>query len=207
MNDYQTEQYETLISVRHHLKRLDPGKLSKLEDQMAAYIEFRSNVKRFLSRHFSRVCTQACYQNRRSACCSRDGIITFFADVVINVLSSTSDEIEELCTVIKQPRSDFKCIYLGEQGCTWHIKPIVCEMFLCDASTAQVFDQTPQAKRRWETLQREKKRYTWPDQPVLFDQLEGIFIDTGYTSPLMYMHNSPGLLRIKQKAKIVSRKA
>jgi hypothetical protein len=34
---------------------------------------------------------------------------------------------------------------------------------------------------------------------VLFDDLEAFFIDCGCTSPLMYLHNSPGLLRVKQK--------
>ncbi len=76
------------------------------------------------------------------------------------------------------------------------------EMFLCDSSMAQVFDHRPKARQKWETFLDEKKRFTWPDQPVLFDQLESYFIDAGYTSPLMYLHNSPGLLRVKQKAKI-----
>ena len=75
------------------------------------------------------------------------------------------------------------------------------EMFLCDSSMAQVFDHRPKARQKWEAFLDEKKRFTWPDQPVLFDQLESYFIDAGYTSPLMYLHNSPGLLRVKQKAK------
>ena len=202
MNDYQKEQYETLVGVRHHLKRLEPDKLSGLENQVAEYFEFRRRVDRFLSQHFSGVCTHACYQNRRSACCSRDGIITFFADVVINVLVSSADEIETLCELIKKPLADFKCIYLGQNGCVWRIKPIVCEMFLCDSSMTQVFNHRPEAKRQWQAFQQEKKRFTWPDQSVLFDQLESYFLDVGYTSPLMYLHNSPGLLRVKQKAKI-----
>ena len=202
MNDYQQEQYETLIDVCHHLKQLGPVELSKLEGQMADYLDFRNRVQQFLRRHFNAVCTRACYQNQRSACCSRDGIITFFADVVINVLMSGAQEIETLRSAIKKPQSDFKCIYLGNNGCTWRIKPIVCEMFLCDASVAQVFDQTGEAQRQWETFQQDKKHFTWPDRPVLFDQLENFFINAGYRSPLMYLHNSPGLLRVKQNAGI-----
>jgi len=34
-----------------------------------------------------------------------------------------------------------------------------------------------------------------------FESLERYFIDAGYSSPLMYMHNSPGLLRVKKQAK------
>ncbi|MBW2410140.1 MAG: hypothetical protein JRF72_10110 [Deltaproteobacteria bacterium] len=202
MNDYQKEQYETMTGVRHLLKRLEPVELSGLANQIEEYLEFRKRVEDFLSQHFSGVCTHACYQNRRSACCSRDGIITFFADVVINMLVSGSDEIDSICALIQQPLADSKCIYLGENGCTWRIKPIVCEMFLCDSSMAQVFDYRPRARQQWAAFVDEKKRYTWPDQPVLFDQLESYFIDAGYTSPLMYLHNSPGLLRVKQKAKL-----
>jgi hypothetical protein len=201
MNDYQREQYETLAGVQHHLKRLGPGVRSKLERQVAEYLEFRTRVQQFLSQHFSAICTQACYQNQRSACCSRDGIITFFADVVINVLTSGRAEIEALRSLIKKPQSNLKCIYLTENGCTWRIKPIVCEMFLCKASMVRVFEKTPQAKQQWETLQQEKMRFTWPDQPVLFDWIESCFMDAGYTSPLMYLHKSPGLLRVKQTAK------
>ena len=67
---------------------------------------------------------------------------------------------------------------------------------------AQVFDHGPKARPKWETFLDEKNRFTWPERPVLFDQIESYFIDAGYTSPLMYLHNSPGLLRVKQKAKI-----
>ncbi len=202
MNDYQKEQYETIIGVRRLLKRLEPEELSGLGNQIEEYLEFRKRVERFLSQHFSSVCTHACYQNRRSACCSRDGIITFFADVVINMLVSTAEEIETISALIQKPLADFKCIYLGENGCTWRTKPIVCEMFLCDSSIAQVFELSPRARQQWETFLDEKKRFTWPDQPVLFDQLESYFLDAGYTSPLMYLHNSPGLLRVRQKAKL-----
>jgi hypothetical protein len=44
------------------------------------------------------------------------------------------------------------------------------------------------------------KSFRWPDRPVLFDQLEQVFMAVGCRSPLMYINTSPGLLRIKQKA-------
>ena len=73
-------------------------------------------------------------------------------------------------------------------------------MFLCDRSKDQVFSKNPELKSEWELLEAKRKRYTWPDQPVLFDDLESYFMKSGYHSPLMYLHNSPGLLRVKQKA-------
>ena len=63
-----------------------------------------------------------------------------------------------------------------------------------------MFDEKPQASLKWESLKRQRKLFTWPDKPVLFDMLESFFIDAGYNSSLMYMHNSPGLLRVKQIA-------
>ena len=204
MNDYQKEQYETLMGVRECLSRLSRSEISGLEKLAREYFDFRKRVDRFLKQHFSSVCTRSCYQNQLSACCSRDGIITFFADVVINMLISSNEQIDALCARLKNPQRCAKCIYLGDSGCTWQMKPIVCEMFLCDASMAHVFEKKPHLKQQWEALKIEKKRFTWPDQPVLFDLLESYFIAAGCTSALMYMHNSPGLLRVKQKANLSS---
>ena len=83
----------------------------------------------------------------------------------------------------------------------WNIKPIVCEMFLCDAAQKEVFGKELHVRKRWEELQKQKKSFTWPDRRVLFDSLERYFMDAGFTSPLMYLHNSPGLLRVKQMSK------
>ncbi|MBW2174188.1 MAG: hypothetical protein JRF64_06010, partial [Deltaproteobacteria bacterium] len=93
-----------------------------------------------------------------------------------------------------------KCVYLGKMGCLWRIKPIVCEMFLCEHARNSVFDNEPNARKQWKRLRRREKRYTWPNRPVLFDDLEAYFIRAGYSSNLMYFHNSPGLLRVKSLA-------
>jgi hypothetical protein len=153
-----------------------------------------------LERRFKRVCTTSCFQSQRSACCSRDGIITFFADVVVNVLMSTPDEVVQLHTVLNTIRDDLKCVYLGRQGCLWRIKPIVCQMFLCDAAAEAVFAGKPELKDQWEAFKQEAQQFKWPDRPVLFDTLEKVFLDAGYESPLMYLHTSPGLLQVKRKA-------
>ena len=82
----------------------------------------------------------------------------------------------------------------------WRVKPIVCEMFLCDQAIKSVFDEKPQLHKEWKALEQERKFFAWPDKPVIFDMLESIFIAAGYHSSLMYMHNSPGLLRVKKIA-------
>ena len=74
-------------------------------------------------------------------------------------------------------------------------------MFLCDAAKEEIFGRKPPALSRWNELTQHRKKFTWPDRPVLFDFLEQYFKAAGYTSPLMYMHNSPGLLRVKKTSK------
>jgi len=199
MNDYQKEQSEAYIMAQNLLATLSPGEQDRLQENVGDYLCFRKEADAFLSGHFSDVCTQKCYQSKLSACCSREGIITFFADVVINALMSGPDEIRALMAVLEKPNSGFKCVYLGESGCLWRVKPIVCEMFLCDSAQDAVFEKHPEARQKWDMLNQRKKTYTWPDRPVLFDTLEAYFLDAGYVSPLMYLHNSPGLLRVKKR--------
>ena len=200
MNSYQKEQAESLVMVQRHLETLSAGKRKALEMQISEYLLFRDEVHTFLSEHFSDLCTEKCYRNNLSACCSREGIITFFGDMVINALVSQSEEIKALMAVLQKPNTGFKCIYLGKKGCMWRVKPVVCEMFLCDQAQNQVFGEKPWLEDAWNELKHRKKLYTWPDRPVLFDDLERYFMDAGYSSPLMYLHNSPGLLRVKQEA-------
>jgi hypothetical protein len=202
MSEYQFEQLETLSLARLYLKALPGGEKDKLRLMAADYLEFRRRVDRFLETYFGSVCDQSCYQSRLSACCSREGIITFFADVVINLLFSNDDEIDGLTSALQRESEGFKCVYLGSAGCLWRIKPIVCQMFLCELAKARVFRQHPEAEAEWLELDRQRKKFTWPDRPVLFDMLEKYFIAMGCSSPLMYMHQSPGLLRVKQKAGI-----
>ena len=106
-------------------------------------------------------------------------------------------------SILHKPNTGFKCVYLTESGCRWKVKPIVCEMFLCDTAKETVLAQNPQTKRQWDLIEEKRRQYTWPDQPVLFDKLEELFVEAGYRSPLMYLHNSPGLLRVKQKAGLI----
>jgi hypothetical protein len=201
MNAYQKEQLEALQMIRQHLDKLSTSEIEALKSEIVDYLEFRSRVASFLDTHFNDICTEKCYYSQLSACCSKDGIIAFFADVVINGLSAATDDLDRLEDAIQHPANDFKCIFLSETGCLWQVKPIVCEMFLCDEAEKKVFENDPEARDQWEEYKEIKKAYTWPDQPVLFEILESFFIDKGCSSTLMYIHNSPGLMRIKKTRK------
>ncbi len=201
MNSYNQEQYDDLDMVCRYVAGLGKAEKTALVASLGNYLRFRQSVDDFLQTHFGSVCHQACYQSRLSACCSREGIVTFFADVVINALLSTPQEIDRLAAVLQKGDNGPKCVYLGSNGCLWRLKPIVCAMFLCDRAENGVFRDRPDLRRQWEAYRERKKRFTWPDRPVLFDDLEAIFIAAGCTSPLMYLHNSPGLIRIKEQAR------
>lgn len=200
MSEYNREQLEAIRMVRGRLNMASPSALASLRTRIRNYLGFRRDVDLFLRQHFSGVCTQKCYQNHHSACCGREGITTFFADVLINVLMSPNEDVDRLLHILSLPKLGLKCVYLGASGCLWNLKPIVCEMFLCEHARSTVFNKEPRALKEWEQLKRREKRYTWPNRPVLFDDLEAEFIENGYYSPLMYFHNSPGLLKVKDKA-------
>jgi hypothetical protein len=196
---YQTEQLQTLQMVRRYLTQISEAERETLKESLTDFVTFRDAVDAFLENYFRDICNRKCYQSKLSACCSRDGIIIFFAEVIINALLADPAALERLQDVLTHPHEGFKCVFLGHEGCLWRIKPIVCEMFLCDAAENAVLKENPVARKRWDALIRQKKDYTWPDRPVLFDTLEQICIDAGYTSPLMFLHNSPGLLRVKRQ--------
>ena len=188
MSAYQKEQLAALRMVSTHLKTMPASNKQLLTDQIAEYCAYRQDVKAFLRTYLAGICTQKCYQSRLSACCSKEGIITFFADVAINALVSTEDQIRSLIQVLQVPNRGSKCVYLGSHGCRWQLKPIVCEMFICEPAQKQVLNPSPEVRQRWQALKQIKKQFTWPDRPVLFDTIEDLFIKAGYLSPLMYMH-------------------
>jgi hypothetical protein len=198
---YQTEQLETLRMVRRYLAQISGAERKTLKESLTDYLAYRDTVDAFQENYLRDICNRNCYQSKLSACCSRDGIIVFFAEVMINALMEIPAALDRLEDVLTSPHEGFKCVFLGHEGCLWRLKPIVCEMFLCDAAEDTVLKDNPIARKRWDALVRHKKDFTWPDRPVLFDTLEQICIEAGYTSPLMYLHNSPGLLRVKRQGK------
>ena len=200
MNSYQKEHLDAYTMVQRHVDTLKKEDKEKLRQLSVSYLSFRSDVARFLSDHFSRTCHLKCYQNQLSACCTREGIIAFFADVVVNTMSSSKKEIDRLKAALMKPNEGNKCVYLSEHGCLWRIKPIVCEMFLCDAAQEEIMGNRPDLARQWEEFRSREKKYKWPDRPVLFETLEKIFLESGLSSPLMYLHNSPGLIRVRKMA-------
>jgi hypothetical protein len=116
---------------------------------------------------------------------------------------SDATDMEALMTCLYEPRTDMKCIYLGPEGCRWKIKPIVCEMFVCDRAIEDAFRTSPRASSIWEGLKERERLFRWPDRPVLFDEIESRFMAAGVSSSLMYLHNSPGLIRIKKNAGLI----
>ena len=203
MTPYQKEQFEALNIVRGHFNTLSHNEKQRLEQQVVKYMQFRRRVDEFLARHFSTICTQSCFQTDRSACCSRDGIITFFADVVVNAIYSSPSELEALLEALTRPHVGAKCVFLGSAGCLWHVTPIVCALFLCDTAQEQAFADQPSEAEEWQALCSEARAFKWPDRSVLFDALEKYFIAAGCDSSLMYLHKSPGLLRVKRDAGIM----
>jgi hypothetical protein len=198
MNAYQAEQMDALNQIVNHI-----GLTASLQDDaIRSYLEFRRQLDEFSEHHFSAFCTRACFESRTSACCSRDGIITFWADMVINAANADDLQIDDLFTAIQSPRFAEKCIYLGENGCRWRVRPLGCALFLCDQVQEAVLARNPDLHRQWETYKSRAKTFRWPDRPVLFDRLEQVFMDAGCRSPLMYINTSPGLLRVKRLANI-----
>ena len=198
MSEYQKEQFDAYEMVIKHLALLPETTILELKRQVEPYLAFRTLVNRFFEAHLGDICNRNCYESRKSACCSKEGIVTFFADVVINALLSDADDIKHLLMLLKTENTGFKCIYLGKNGCRWKLKPIVCEMFLCQKAKSEAFERAPGLTEEWDRLKKKEKLFTWPDKPVLFDDIEEMFLRAGLDSPLMYLHNSPGLLRVKK---------
>lgn len=199
MNDYQQEQWDALTLAVEQIMKLSDNERRGLTAEIAPYLDFRSETDLFLRNHFGGHCTESCYTNQRSACCSKDGIITFWADVVINALCSNESALAQLQHTIETPLFDHKCIYLGQNGCSWQVRPLVCAMFLCDQVQQKVFPANAALEEEWGKLNRRAKAFRWPVKPVLFDRLELFFMSRGCRSPLMYINTSPGLLRIKRQ--------
>jgi hypothetical protein len=197
LSPYNQQQKEALLMVRQHLSGLPLSQLRRLKQRIEPYLGFREAVASFQKTHFTDLCSEKCFTSSTSACCGREGIITFFADVVVNVLLSTQEEIGVLLGILDTDTGGSNCVYLHNTGCLWRAKPIVCEMFLCEHAKNLVLDNDEALKSQWETLRQRERRYTWPTRPVLFDELEDYFIEAGFDSPLMYLHHSPGLLHLK----------
>lgn len=200
MNEYQEEHLAAFRAVRTYRAAIDAKGRAAIDAAIGPYLDFRRETAAFQERYFGGYCTKTCFTDNWSACCAREGIVAFFADVVINVWTSGAAGLDAIEAALQTENRGIKCIYLTPAGCLWHTKPIVCEMFLCETAETAVFKEFPEARVKWKSLWTRKEEFTWPDRPVLFDTLENIFREAGVSAPLMYFHESPGLLRVKKKA-------
>ncbi len=197
--DYNKDQLTTLLAVQKGCAALPHSEVEKLRESLSPYLQFRQELHTFQDRLFGSICRLSCFETGLSACCGFESIITFFSDHVINYLLSDPIEITAILDVLAHPNRTGKCVYLAENGCLWKIRPISCAMFLCEQAKGEALGESAEAKSVWEDLQEKEKEYTWPTQPVLFNDLEALFIAVGVDSPHLYFHSSPGLLRMKAK--------
>ena len=202
-SEYNRDQRETLTLIGRYLKNQTSSRHDEIKKMIQPYLDFRTEVDDFQQKYLSDICTEKCFQGMQSACCNKEGIATFFADFVVNTLCSEESEHDRMEKLLLRGADGNKCVYLTNKGCLWRYKPIVCEMFLCDHAKTALKEKSEIYLAEWNQLREKEKRFTWPDKPVLFDELEDFFISEGIESPLMYFHKSPGLIRIKSRWKNV----
>lgn len=198
--DYNREQRASFEAIRSACEGLPAVEMEALRMSMLPYLRFREELESFQAERFGDACRSACFDTGLSACCGFESIYTFFADQAISWLFSSEEERSALLRAVEHPNRTRHCVYLGADGCLWKIRPVSCAMFLCDRVRQEVFGKRPGTLRLWEDLQRREKDFTRPDKPVLFDDVEKVFMFLGVDSPHMYCHKSPGLLRMKAKA-------
>ena len=199
LSEYNEQQRQGILLVRRHLRSLPPRLRADIGEMIAPYLDFRERTARFQATCLAGLCSRACFADGTSACCGREGILTFFADMAVNAYLCGDGETEALLEALDGDRGGPNCVYLGEGGCRWRLKPVTCEMFLCDRARKELDRLGESVKEEWEGLRKEEKRFTLPVQPVLFDDLERLFMERGCDSPLMYCHRSPGLVRLKER--------
>ncbi len=204
MSEYNRDQWISFHAIDEALRSMPSDHRESLRRRLEPYLAFREEVDRFQEKYFSELCERWCYANRRSACCGFESIFTFFADQVIAWVLAGDAERSRMLRALERPFRKDRCVYLGPKGCLWPLRPISCALFYCPEAKEEVFRQWPEARITWEELRKEEKRFTWPDRPVLFDEIERCFRERGVDSPHMYFHKSPGLLLVKKKAGLIS---
>lgn len=199
VSEYNRDQWATFHAVCEAGKDLSLYRLQELKQRVEPYLAFRAEVDRFQRDFVETTCRSQCFDTGLSACCGFESIITFFADHAVSFLLSTREEMDAIFRVLEQPNQTKHCVYLGPSGCLWKVRPITCAMFYCEELKRQAFTAHPESQPLWEALQAREKDYTWPVKPVLFNDLERVFLDLGALSPHMFFHQSPGLVRLKAR--------
>lgn len=199
VSEYNRDQAEAFRAVQRGLDAMSPEQREALRRSIEAYLEFRRDLDHFQRRVVESTCRETCYETRLSACCGFESIFTFFADLTVTTLVSSPGAVDSLLNLLERPNTSARCVYLGEEGCVWAVRPISCAMFLCDSVKQDVLGCTSEIEASWKGFQKREKIFTYPDKPVLFDTIESIFMELGIDSPYMYFHKSPGLLRVKSR--------
>jgi len=197
---YNHDQWAGFQAIRQAYGNLSPSRRREIQTLLNPYLEFRRELEAFHERYFNDHCTGSCFETGLSACCGFESIITFFADQLVTFVQSSEEEMDRLLEVLQRANTTSNCVYLGPDGCMWRVRPVSCAMFLCEDARQTAFSRHPPAREAWKELQQREKAFTWPDRPVLFDDLEKIFMDLGLESPQLYFHRSPGLLWVKSRA-------
>mgnify|MGYP001313237738 CR=1 FL=1 len=196
--EFNRDQWTGFDGIRRAMASLSSFDIESLQRLSEPYLHFRESLDRFQSEHFGPICRAACYETKMSACCGFESIFTFFADMVVECLFSSVEEQAGILEVLGKQNRSRRCVYLGEKGCIWTTRPISCAMFVCEDAVNAAFQDRPGAKDEWQAYRRREREFTYPDQPVLFDELEKYFRNLGVDSVHMYFHRSPGLMRLKQ---------
>jgi len=204
LSEYNRDQLASFKTIEKIFRLLPSAELDLLRVKILPYLEFRQALDQFYLKYFQAICHKSCFESSLSACCGFESIITFFSDHVINFLLSEPEAIDSIFRRLQQPNHSRNCVYLGEKGCIWQVRPVSCAMFFCEQAKSQIFREKPETEEVWADLKKQEKDFTWPIKPVLFDQIEKYFIDRGAESPHLYFHKSPGLLRVKAKARVDS---
>lgn len=200
ISEYNIDQLSAFRDLAEAVNMLNEEEASGLRQAILPYLEFRRELDHFSHIHFEPYCSKTCFETRLSACCGFESIFTFFADQVITYMESKPEEMDAIFRVLDRPNTSKRCVYLGESGCLWRVRPVSCAMFFCDQAKEAILVEQSKALGSWKALQAKEKDFTWPARPVLFDEIEVFFRKKGLDSPHMYFHRSPGLLRIKKKA-------
>ncbi|SFM90564.1 hypothetical protein [Thermodesulforhabdus norvegica] len=200
ISEYQERHLRSQIAALDFYKTLNESDRLYLRWLTLPYVYFRHRLDVFTRNFFQDFCNRSCFQTGKSACCGFESIITFFADEVINILWGGPKAGELLIERLKGTNRPPFCVYLGDRGCLWTVRPLGCAMFFCDDAKKYVFGKCKKAEKEWEELKKQEKLFIWPTRPVLFDLIESLALER-LKSPHMYFHFSPGLLRIKEKSR------
>lgn len=204
-SDYNQDLLISFRAIAAIFGNLSASHIAQLKGQISAYLDFRQALERFHFQYFEPTCRESCFETELSACCSFESIIIFFADQVINFLNSEPEEIAAILRVLERPNNSGKCVFLGNEGCMWRVRPVSCATFFCDQAKKKVFAEHPEAESGLKNLQKQEEEFTWPVKPVLFDEIEKYFMNLGVESSHLYFHKSPGLLQLKARAKAKSK--